>query len=324
MKKLYLMVSMLLLVSILGCAKANGKILLIFSYHPEYSWVIEETRGAEDVLSKRGIETEKFYLDTKRHTSAQWKAKITKDAIKKIEELNPELVIVFDDNACELVAKKYIDKALPFVFCGMNAEPEDYGFPAKNITGVLERSHIIESIGLLKKLVPDVEKAAIITDDSPSSKAFITRVKKTILPIEIYEIYTTNDFGLWKEKIKQFQFIVDGIGLFLYHTLEEKGQEISLFPEDVLKWTLENNKLPEFSAIDYTVRDGALCAVATSGYQQGRSAAEIALTILAGATPGNIPIVCPAKKYPMVNIKRANELNITIPEDVLKEVQIIY
>ena len=324
MKKLYIMVSVFLVVSVLGCAKANEKILLIFSYHPEYSWVIEETRGVESVLSKRGIETEKFYLDTKRHTSAEWKAKITEDAITKIEELNPSLVIVFDDNACELVAKKYIDKALPFVFCGMNAEPEDYGFPAKNITGVLERSHIVESIELLKKLVPDVKKVAIITDDSPSSKAFIARAKKTILPIEIYEIYTTNDFGLWKEKIKQFQSAVDGIGLFLYHTLKEKGQEISLLPEDVLKWTLENNKLPEFSSIDYTVRDGALCAVATSGYQQGRSAAEIALTILAGATPGNIPLVCLVKEYPMVNLKRADELNIIIPEDALEEVQIIY
>ena len=324
MKKLYLVVGVLLLVSILGCAKANRKILLIFSYHPEYAWVIEETKGVESVLSKRGIETEKFYLDTKRHTSAEWKLKVTEDAIKKIEELKPSLVIVFDDNACELVAKKYIGKALPFVFCGMNADPKEYGFPAKNITGVIERHHIVESIEFLQQLVPNVKKIALITDDSFTSKAFVIRVKKTILPVEMYECDTTNDFGIWKAKIKQFQYKVDAIGLVLYHTIKTKGSEISLLSEDVLRWTLENNKLPEFAVNSLTVKNGALCGVTLSGYQQGKSAAEMALTILAGATPGNIPIVCPAKGKPMVNAKRADALNITIPEDVLKEVQVIY
>lgn len=52
--------------------------------------------------------------------------------------------MLFDDNACELVGKKYINKTLPLVFCGMNGEPENYGFPAENITGVVERHHLRE------------------------------------------------------------------------------------------------------------------------------------------------------------------------------------
>ncbi|GAJ18072.1 unnamed protein product, partial [marine sediment metagenome] len=74
---------------------------------------------------------------------------------------------------------------LPFVFAGMNGEPGDYGFPADNITGVLERGHVNESMELLKRLVPSLTRAAIITDNSPTSQAFISRVGRTILPIEI-------------------------------------------------------------------------------------------------------------------------------------------
>jgi hypothetical protein len=55
MKVLYLMVSVLLLVSAVGAAQVKEKVLLVFSYHPEYSWVIEETRGVEDVLEGKGI-----------------------------------------------------------------------------------------------------------------------------------------------------------------------------------------------------------------------------------------------------------------------------
>ena len=182
MKKLYFIVGILSLIalsiSIIGCAKPAEKILLIFSYHPEFSWVAEQTSGVEDVLEDKGFQIDKFYLDTKRNTSAEWMEKVAEEAVQKIGEFNPDIVIVFDDNACELVAKKYIGTSLPFVFCGMNGDPEEYGLPAANITGVIERNHIRESVELLKKLAPDVEKIGVITDSSPTTDRPRERLKK--------------------------------------------------------------------------------------------------------------------------------------------------
>ena len=323
MKKLYLMVAALLFVSMVGAAQAGQKVLLIFSYHPEFSWVIEETRGVEDVLEDKGITIEKFYLDTKRNTTTEWKEKVAEDAVKRIEEFSPDLVIVFDDNACELVAKKYINKTLPFVFCGMNGEPEDYGFPAENITGVVERPHLRESMELLKRLVPNAKKCVLLSDNSPTSQKFMAQIKKATLPIDIYEVYTTNDFDTWKAKVKELQSKVDAIGLFVYHTIKEKDKEVSLPAEEVLRWTLQNSQIPEFAFLDFTVRDGALCGVVMSGYVQGETSAKMALTILAGANPANIPIRCPQEGIPIINKRRAEELNIRIPEDVLKEVETV-
>ena len=77
MKKLCLIPIMILLFSLLACAKPAEKVLLVFSYHAEYSWVVEETKGAEDVLKEKGVQVEKFYLDTKRNTSAEWKQKMS-------------------------------------------------------------------------------------------------------------------------------------------------------------------------------------------------------------------------------------------------------
>ena len=323
MKKLLLItVSVLLLLSVLGCSQPSEKVLLVFSYHPEYAWVVDETRGVDDVLRNRGLETEKFYLDTKRNTSAEWMGKVSEEAVKKIEEYEPDLVIVFDDNACELVAKKYIGQSLPFVFCGMNGEPEDYGFPARNITGVIERHHLEATVELLRRLAPDVKKLAIMTDDSPTSRAFITSMKKTTPPIEITEFYATNDFSAWKAKVKELQAEVDAIGIFVYHTIKEKGVETSLPPEDVLGWTLENSELPDCTFSDFTVRDGVLCGVTESGYEQGKAAAEIAIRILNGEKPENISVERLEKGIPMVNETRAKELNIKIPADMLKEAEI--
>jgi len=323
MKKLCFIISVLLLVTVLGCIKPSEKVLLIFSYHPEYPWVVEETRGADDILEERGVETEKFYLDTKRNTSAEWKEEVAEEAVSKIDDFQPDLVIVFDDNACELVAKEYIGESLPFVFCGMNGEPEDYGFPAQNITGVIERHHLEATINLLQQLVPDIKELAIISDDSPTSQAFITSVNNIIPPIEISEFYTTNDFDAWKAEVEGLQTKVDAIGIYVYHTIKEEGGEESLPPEDVLGWTLENSKLPDFAFSDFTVRDGVLCGVTVSGYEQGMAAAEIAIRILNGQKPADIPIECPEKGTPMINEIRAEELNIEIPADVLEEVEIL-
>ncbi len=305
--------------------KTGKKVLLIFSYHPKYPWVIEETRGAEDILEDKGVEIEKFYLDTKRKTGAEWKKKVSEDAVLKIEEFKPDLVIVFDDNACELVAMKYAGKALPFVFCGMNGDPEDDGFPTENIAGVVERQHINGTIDLLKQLVPTVKKVAIISDNSPTSHGFVTRIEKTALPVEISECYTTDDFDAWKAKVKELQSEVDAIGLFVYHTIKdpEKEGEVSLPPEDVLSWTLRHNKLPEFAFLDFTVRAGALCGITLSGYEQGKAAAEIAIEILDGKKPADVPIKCPEEGKPIVNKRRAEELNITVPTDIINEVEII-
>ena len=323
MKSQHILISLFLLIIILGCAKAEKKILIIFSYHPEYPWVVKETAGAEDVLKDKGIMIEKFYLDTKRHTDSEWWENIAYKAVNKIDEFKPDIVIVFDDNACQLVAKKYIGKNLPFVFSGMNAEPEDYGFPAENITGVIERHHIKESIELLRKLVPDAKKCAIITDSSQTSMGFLNGIKGIEYPIEICEFYTINDFIEWKEKVNELQSKVDAIGLFTYHTIKKKDEELSLPPEEVLQWTLENNKLPEFALLDFAIQNGALCGVALSVSEQGKAAAEIALRILEGTKPIDIPIKCPEKGNSIINQKRAKELNIKIPDDLVEEVEVI-
>ncbi|MFC1999876.1 ABC transporter substrate-binding protein [Chloroflexota bacterium] len=326
-KTICIVANLLVLVCLVAAASVCGggqkKVLLVFSYHAEYPWVEEETRGIEDVFNDTELKIEKLYLDTKRNTSEEWKQKVAEEAIKEIDEFKPDLVIVFDDNACDLVARKYIGDSLPFVFCGMNRDPGDYGFPASNITGVIEREHLEETIDLLLELVPDVKKAAIVADDSPTSRGFLDRAKQAALPIEITEFYATNDFDAWKDKIQALQSEVDAIGLFTYHTIKGSGAGESLPAQEILKWTLQNSDLPEFALSDFTLEGGALCGVATSGYEQGRTAGEIAVKILNGEKPADIPVECPTSGDAMVNKDRARELGIAIPAGLAAEVTLL-
>lgn len=318
MKKLYIVVGVLLAATLTGCEVDGKKVLVIYSYHPEYPWVQEEKRGIEEAFEGNSLVVRSFYLDTKRNTSREWKEKVAGEAVAKIGEFKPDLVIVCDDNACMLVAEKYRGKGLPFVFCGVNADPRDYRFPAENITGVVEREHVKESVALLKELVPGVKRIAFVMDDNPTSRRVVDRLRSTRLPVEAVEIFQTNDFSDWKAKVKKLGKKVDAIGLFTYETIKKSGGGKRVPPERVLRWTLRNSGLPEFAMLDFTVNGGALCGVVVSGVEQGRAAGGIALDILKGKKPDSIPVASLEKGIRMINAKRADTLGIAIPA-VLRE-----
>lgn len=306
-----------------ACDKSEATVLLIFSYHAEYTWHAEEARGVEEVLQREGISFEAFYLDTKRHTSHEWEEQVAAEAREKIDECDPDLVIVFDDNACALVGRQYVGESLPFVFCGVNADPAEYGFPATNVTGVLERPDLRASAELLQQLVPDAEEVALILDASPSAEGFTEGLEGVSLPVEIVEVYFTNDFSDWQAKILEVQSKADAIGLFTYHTIRKQGEEESMSPDEVLQWTLENSRLPELATLDFTIEGGALCGVVLSAYEQGKTAAEIAVRILTGEKPSDIPMAIPQATRAMVNAARAVQLGIEITEETLAEIELV-
>ena len=323
MKKIIIFLFIALL-ALMSCSKSSEKLLVIYSYHPEYEWCQQEKKGIDDVFKDQNIIIESFYMDTKRKTNKTWEKNITNDALQKIDSFKPDLVIVCDDNACRLVASQFIDKKLPFVFMGINEDPKLYGMPAKNITGVIERNLISGTIDLLKKLVPSVASIAIITDNSVTSQAAATRFTQDNFPVKLYEVYKTNNYDDWKKYVRKIQAEVDALGIYLYFTLEEAGSDVSVPDAHVLKWTLDNTTLPTFSFENFSVQGGVLCGETQSGYEQGKEAALMAKEIMSGTNPDDLPVRMPKKGTLTINEKTAKKLNIIIPEELKQKAKIIH
>lgn len=310
--------------AIMSCSKSPEKLLVIYSYHPEYEWCQQEKKGIDDVFKDQNIIVESFYMDTKRKTNKTWEKNITNEALQKIASFKPDLVMVCDDNACRLVATQFIDKKLPFVFMGINEDPKVYGLPAKNITGVIERNLISGTIDLLEKLVPSIESVAIITDNSVTSQAASTRFIQENFPVKLYDVYKTNNYDDWKKYVRKIQTEVDALGIYLYFTLEQSDSDESVPDAHVLKWTLDNNSLPTFSFENFSVQNGVLCGETQSGYEQGKEAAMMAKEILSGTAPDDLPVRMPKKGTLTINEKTAKKLDIIIPEELKQKAKIIH
>lgn len=320
----------------------NGKkIMIIYSYHPEWGWNIDTEKGIIEGLAARGYEKDKnyelrsFYMDTKITYFLPGQIITRGDqAIKLIEDYNPDLVFINDDIALNYVAVPYSvkhpDKGTPFIFAGINGDPSQFKTvidslqkPGHNVTGDLERFPFREAFSLTKKVMPTVQTTVLFADASESSTTLIKTMKDdglltdNSLSLKVLSVVQVDKFSDWQKKIKEYQDKADTIGILTYAQLhDDKGAVVNA--SEVVAWTIANNKLPEMGFLLFHAEDGFFSAVGVSPYKTGRHIANMAADILSGVIKaGDIPITDPKLTDVAFNIKRSEMLGIKIPLDVL-------
>jgi ABC-type uncharacterized transport system substrate-binding protein len=305
-------------------APKKWKVLHIMSYHSPWKWTDGQFDGFKAALQGLDIEYKVFQMDLKRRTDAAWKERVGREARELIETWKPDLVYTSDDYAQEYVAKHYVNRKLPFIFSGVNADPSAYGFVGStNITGVLEEEHFVESVKLLKQLVPKVEKIAVIYDDDPTWPPVLARMKKNLaqLPdIKITSWDLIHTFAQFKQRMLELPKEADAVcflGIFTFK--DDRGKNVSY--KEVCRWVLDHSSLPDFSFWEDRISYGTLCAVNVSEYEQGLAAGRLARSVLLeGRSPADYPMQPTVKGIPMINLLRAKKLGINVKSGILLSV----
>ncbi|HYH05012.1 MAG TPA: ABC transporter substrate binding protein [Bacillota bacterium] len=304
------------------------RILYVMSYHSPWEWTDDQLAGFQKAMAGVNVEYRSFQLDTKRKSSPQWKEEVSKKARQVIDNWKPDLVFTSDDNAQPMVARHYVNTKIPFVFSAVNGDPLDYGLvPSKNMAGVREQEHYVESVNLLRQIKPGIKKIAIITDDDPTWNNLYERIRKLTpekLPdIELVSLDLIHTFKDFKKKMMEYQSKVDAVGLIGIHTFkDEDGNNVPW--QKVLQWTTLNSKLPDFSFYKDRILYGTLCSVNVSGFEQGYAAGKIARGILVeGRSPDSFPIEFTEKGKPVISLARAKRLGINIKSKILLSTQVV-
>lgn len=319
----------LILVTVLANSvwAAHKRVLVVHSYHEtQENHVVPMTEGIQNALEGLQLDIRFYHMDTKRNTSEDWKRQAGAKARKMVDDFRPDLVITMDDNAQSYFARDYANRpgAPVFVFAGVNAEPEAYGFPADNVTGVLERPNITESIELLQKIVPDVKKIALLTDNSETSEAVLEYIAKLHLPVEVVtrQMIATRDE--WRQTITETCPKVDGFGFYVLRTVAEDGQtDHKVAEEDLIAEYYTLCSKPTTGFFDSAAKAGALCGVSVSMREQGYSAGRIAREILLGRKPGDFPPQPTSKGRIQLNLIVAEKLGIDINYNVIKRADVL-
>ena len=306
---------------------------VVNSYDPKnFGWTRDVLDGIFQGLANGGMNQGSDYelvsetMDAlNRNTPEQMQAQADR-ILADIRARKPDLVLTTDDDALARVGLALDD--MPVVFNGVNGDPRRYTVSAKidslekpghNLTGVYQTTYYRQSLMLIKKLAPSTRTFATITDTSTTGKTLLASLKALdaeSLPLQWKDSLESDQFVRWKEKIKAWQNQVDVMFLLSANTVvDQQGNRMSM--KQVIEWTAANSFLPDTACWAEQVHDGILVSATDDGAQQGRFSATLALKILQGADPGELPISTPPNGVPALNLARAKSLGISPPQDLM-------
>jgi ABC-type uncharacterized transport system substrate-binding protein len=289
---------------------AKFKVLVVMSYEQINPWSKEIKEGIDAELAN-SCEILYFYMDTKiNFEGGRQKAK---EAYSLYQKLQPDGVITADDNAQWMFVLPHLkDKVnTPVMFCGINAEAAKYGYPSSNVSGILERGHIRESIALAKQLSPSIRTVGFIAKDSPSGKALLRQVEGEsgtyLAKVATCELVrTVKELVALEAELKEqcdaiYTDSMEGI-------LDAEGKPLHM--KEIMRILAKVFGKPLIGANWFHVEQGALCAVVKTGQEQGRIAAEMLLKAMQGTPVSKIPITRNFRGRRVINVTAMERLGL--------------
>lgn len=303
------------------------RILHVMSYHSPWRWTDRQFEGFQESMAGVDVSYEVFQMDTKRQSGLEQIERKARQARALIDSFAPDLVYTTDDDAQEHVVRHYVGASIPFVFSGVNNDPATYGFAGSpNVTGVIEQEHFVESIALLRRIVPGAARIALVFDDAKMWAPVRARIAAALARVPGASIVANDTiltFADYKRRMQEYPRIADAVGTIGIFSLKDEGGRNVPY-QAVQRWTAENSRLPDFSFWIDRVHFGTLCAVTVSEREQGRAAGRLARAILTrGRSPSEFPMVPTTRGAPVASLARARALGLRLDADLLLSTEIV-
>jgi len=289
-----------------------AKCLYVSSYHRGYAWSDGVEEGLRKVLTGH-CEIRQIDMDTKRNKSVEFKQSAASRVKLEIETWQPDVVIVSDDNAAKYVIKQYYrDANTPFVFSGVNWTVQEYGFPYSNVTGIIEVAPLEAMLSNAIKYSDESKKAIYLGADTLTEKKNLDRVAEASqkLGIELKGVLESNA-SAWKAQYRAGQdadFIVMGSSSGISDW--NKTEMAAFAVEHAKKLTVTSHQwMMPFSTIGFT----------KIPQEHGEWAAQTAIEIMKGKSPGEIPIVANRDWDLWLNMAHLESTRITLPRKLLRK-----
>ncbi|MFP4054865.1 MAG: ABC transporter substrate binding protein [Phycisphaerae bacterium] len=290
-----LLAAVVLLSLTAGSLRAEGRrsVLVLNSYHKGYQWSDNIVSALERTFASRpGVKLHVEYLDTKRHDLAETASRMVPLLKYRYSRRQPDVVIACDNNALRFLLdhREQLFPGVAAVFCGINNYRPYLLEGHTNITGVAEKADLAGTLAVALKLHPHASQVYAISDTTETG-----RLCREMLD-ELAERYagkvrivhmTDWTFEDLPGRLKELP--TDSIVLCTATQQDWAGQVVSCGEIAELLGGVEG--LPVYTAWDFLVCGGVLGGVVVSGTQQGCCAGRMALRILDGESPDEIPVM---------------------------------
>lgn len=292
---LYFIFSFLCLIEVISANQSKYKVLILNSYHHNFTWTRKQTEGIMDRLkvSKLANNISVEYMDWKNYPTTQNLKSLYNYYKYKYSGNNIDIIITTDDIALEfaLQNREEIFSNAPIVFSGVNIQGVDYLTKnEKNITGVVEPINLESTVDMALRINPDMETFYIIYDQTESGKTTGELTTKAIkrLNRDINVVELTNQTH--QEILDQLAELPKNSSV-LITTYYSDAEENTIEFEEFCSLASEKSSVPLFHMYDITLGYGNIGGSMISARTHGQQAADLAIRILEGEKADNIALI---------------------------------
>lgn len=297
---------MLLFAPLAAGAAGLPKCLFVSSYHQGYAWSDGVERGLRQTLDGK-CEIRQFDMDTKRKKSDEEQQAAALAAKAIIDEWQPDVVITADDNAAKhLIVPYYKDAAVPFVFCAINWTVKEYGFPYRNVTGMIEVAPVQAMVDEAKGLVPGASRVLYIGADTATERKNAARIRRAVenagLVFDEHLAATLEDWTSAYRHGQEYDFVIMGSNAGI------NDWDTARAVESILPFTRRLTVTSHEWMMPVT-----MLGMTKIPEEQGEWAGSVALRVLEGTPPDTIPIIANRKWDLFLNPALIDAAGLTLP-----------
>ena len=272
------------------------QVLVIHSYGPDVLWVKGINAGIHEILPAN-FSLSHLYLRTKRLAKIHH-AEEADIAWSRFQELDPDLVVICDDNALKLLGER-ISQRKPVVFCGINGSiRSDYPWviDGRAITGILERPVIRRATFMINKVLGlSARKALVLLGNSTTARAFfktdLGNQQNTLIwenfsaEVRLADNLQSFQEELRRSKEEQFDFVVVAGHLALR---DQSGRAVAL--DETNRWIARHSPIPAFTVhLNSIGKDKLIGGLTILGVMMGRETGHLVKKVIdaGGQTRGS-------------------------------------
>jgi PAS domain S-box-containing protein len=294
----YLIVANIVLIFLalpsVAAANPAQRVLFISSYHPQFPTFFQQVEGIKSVLDPRGILLDIEFMDTKRFVQEQNLANFYQSLAYKLAHTRPyDAIITGDDAALQFAIEhqQTLFAMQPIVFAGVNnldlaRQQNDNRF----ITGVMEAVSIKETLDLMQRLHPEINKIVALVDGTPSGQGDLQtyyRIGPKSGPVKLTHLSLEN--LSFSELTATLRNLDEKSAVLLLSAYRDRDDRVLTFQES-LKLIRESLVCPLYHLWYHGIGDGVLGGKVICHKAQGQTAARLVLQILDGHPVVDIPV----------------------------------
>lgn len=199
---------------------------------------------------------------------------------------------------------------------------DDFHHSGKNITGVSMKVPVKDQFLVLREILPEIRKIGILfCTEMPQASATGKEAQSAALEYGWASksmVLTKNELERLDRAVQDLAEQVDAIYIPTDPVLSSKG-----FLEQILSIT-DEEKIPVIGVARKFVENGMLAAVHCDFYEIGRQTADPVIRVLSGEAVQTIHSQEPMTQRISLNLKKARQLGIHIPRNVILKADDIF